>query len=270
MSENKNPQQTNPEDFLWDLNQFSSIGNVIAVASGKGGVGKSLVTSLLAADSAKKGFRTAIMDADVTGPSIPKSFGLKGQLSAVEGVGIQPAISNKGVKVVSMNLLLEDETAPVVWRGPVVSGVLEQFWGDVEWGNVDYMFVDMPPGTGDVPLSVYQTLPVSGIVVVTTPQDLVSLIVEKAYNMAKMMDKPILGVVENMSYLECPQCKEHIEVFGKSKVDEIAERLNVPVLAKVPMRPEIAALVDQGKVEEVEAPEVSAAFDTIKTALDTE
>lgn len=268
MAENEQtPQQADPESFLWDANSFSQIDKVIAVASGKGGVGKSLVTSLLAAACAKKGYHAAIMDADVTGPSIPKSFGLKGQLSAVEGVGIEPAISNAGVKIVSMNLLLDDVAAPVVWRGPVLSGVLQQFWQDVDWGNVDYMFVDMPPGTGDVPLTLYQSLPIDGIVVVTTPQDLVNLIVEKAYNMAKMMDKPIIGVVENMSYLQCPDCGKRIDVFGKSKADEVAAKLGVPVLATIPIDPKIAELVDAGKVEDVTEPQIDKALDAVLAAV---
>lgn len=267
MPENQNPQMDMSE-FRWDNNPFSQVDHVIAVASGKGGVGKSLVTSLLAAAAAKKTFRAAIMDADVTGPSIPKSFGLKGQLSAVEGVGIEPAISDKGVKIVSMNLLLEDETAPVVWRGPVLAGVLKQFWEDVDWGLVDYMFVDMPPGTGDVPLTIYQSMEVDGIVVVTTPQDLVQLIVEKAYNMAKMMNVPILGVVENMSYLKCPHCGETIDVFGQSKADEVAAKLGVPVLAKLPIDPSISEKVDAGRVEDVELPEVNEALEKILKAID--
>lgn len=265
MPENNVP--FNREEFAWESNPFSEVDKVIAVASGKGGVGKSLVTSLLASACAKDGNETAIMDADVTGPSIPKSFGLHGMLSAIEGVGIEPAVSEGGVKVVSMNLLLEEEDAPVVWRGPVVAGVLQQFWKDVDWGKVDYMFVDMPPGTGDVPLSIYQSLPVDGIVVVTTPQDLVQLIVKKAFNMAKMMNVPILGVIENMSYLECPDCGKKINVFGESKAEEIAKELGVPVLATLPIRPQTATLVDLGKVESANAPEVADAFAKLKEAL---
>ena len=260
----------NKEEFAWESNPFSEVEKVIAVASGKGGVGKSLVTSLLACASAKDGNETAIMDADVTGPSIPKAFGLHGALSAIEGVGIEPAVTETGVKVVSMNLLLDDEEAPVVWRGPVVAGVLQQFWKDVDWGKVNYMFVDMPPGTGDVPLSIYQSLPVDGIVVVTTPQDLVQLIVKKAYNMAKMMNVPILGVIENMSYMECPDCGKKLNVFGESKADVIAKELGVPVLATLPIRPQTATLVDLGKVESANAPEVDEAFSKIKEALTPE
>ena len=231
----------NKEEFAWESNPFSDVRKVIAVASGKGGVGKSLVTSLLACAAAKDGKETAIMDADVTGPSIPKAFGLHGMLSAIEGVGIEPAVANNGVKVVSMNLLL-----------------------------VDYMFVDMPPGTGDVPLSIYQSLPVDGIIVVTTPQDLVQLIVKKAYNMAQMMNVPILGVIENMSYMECPDCGKKLNVFGESKAEEIAKNLGVPVLATMPIRPQTATLVDLGKVDTANAPEAKEAFAKIKEALGDE
>ena len=261
----------NKEEFLWEGNPFSEVDKVIAVASGKGGVGKSLVTSLLACASAKDGNETAIMDADVTGPSIPKAFGLHGMLSAIEGVGIEPAVTENGIKVVSMNLLLEDEESPVVWRGPVISGVLQQFWKDVDWGKVDYMFVDLPPGTGDVPLSIYQSLPVDGIVVVTTPQDLVQLIVKKAFNMANMMNVPILGVIENMSYMECPDCGKKLNVFGESKAEEVAKSLGVPVLATLPINPANATLVDLGRVEAASAPEIDEAFAKVKEALgDTE
>ena len=258
------PQPSAPEDFLWAPNDFSDVKNVIAVASGKGGVGKSLVTSLLAAESARENYNTAIMDADVTGPSIPKGFGIHGILNAIEGVGIEPATTKSGVKLVSMNLLLDDEDAPVVWRGPVLSGVLQQFWQDVEWGDVDYMFVDMPPGTGDVPLTVYQSMPVKGIVVVTTPQDLVQMIVKKASNMADMMHVPIIGVVENMSYMKCPKCGEKFSVFGKSKAEEVASELGVPVLATLPIDSDIANLVDEGKVEDIKLPEIENAFKVIK------
>lgn len=265
MPENNAP--FNKEEFAWESNPFSEVDKVVAVASGKGGVGKSLVTSLLACAAAKDGKEAAIMDADVTGPSIPKAFGLHGMLSAIEGVGIEPAVSETGVKVVSMNLLLEDEESPVVWRGPVVAGVLQQFWKDVDWGKVDYMFVDMPPGTGDVPLSIYQSLPVDGIIVVTTPQDLVQLIVKKAYNMAQMMNVPILGVIENMSYLECPDCGKKINVFGESKAEQIAKELGVPVLAALPINPGNATLVDLGRVESANAPEMTEAFAKVKEAL---
>ncbi len=249
-------------DFQVAVNENSSVTNVIAVASGKGGVGKSLVTSLLATECARRGNATAIMDADVTGPSIPKAFGIHSKAAGTE-LGIEPAVTASGLKLMSINLILEDEEAPVVWRGPVISGVINQFWTDVHWGQVDYMFVDMPPGTGDVPLTVYQSLPVKGIVVVTTPQDLVTLIVKKAYNMAKMMDVPIIGVVENMSYVECPDCGKKLEIFGKGKADEIAKELGVPVLARLPINPAVAELVDAGKIEDAKVDGISDAVDTI-------
>lgn len=253
-------------DFMLAQNEYSNVKNVIAVASGKGGVGKSLVTSLLACASAAKGNSTAILDADITGPSIPQAFGIHDRVEGTD-TGVIPALSENKVKVMSINLMLEDETAPVVWRGPVISGVINQFWTEVMWGNVDYMFVDMPPGTGDVPLTVYQSLPVKGIVVVTTPQDLVQMIVAKAYNMAKMMNVPILGVVENMSYVECPDCGKKMEIFGSSKAEAVAAELGVPVLAKLPIVPENASLVDAGKVYDVDRAGIDEAFDKIAESL---
>lgn len=253
-------------DFQQPLNVNSSVANVIAVASGKGGVGKSLVTSLLACESAARGNKVAVMDADITGPSIPKAFGLHEQAVGTE-LGIEPAVSKNGVKVMSINLILDDEEKPVVWRGPVISGVINQFWTDVNWGDVDYMFVDMPPGTGDVPLTVYQSLPVKGIVVVTTPQDLVTLIVKKAYNMAQMMDVPILGVIENMSYVECPDCGKKLEIFGKGKAEAIAKELGVPVLATLSINPATAELVDAGKVFEADRTGFETALDIIEQQL---
>lgn len=249
-------------DLTQPLNENSSVGKVIAVASGKGGVGKSLVTSMLACECAAKGYKTAILDADVTGPSIPKAFGMHEQAFGTE-LGIDPTVAENGVKVMSINLILDDEEKPVVWRGPVISGVINQFWTDVNWGEVDYMFVDMPPGTGDVPLTVYQSLPVSGIVIVTTPQDLVKLIVKKAYNMAKLMNVPILGVIENMSYIECPDCGRKIEVFGKSKAAEVAAELGVPLLATLPIDPKTAELVDAGRVTDAPRPGIDGALETI-------
>lgn len=254
-------------DFQLAPNANSNIKNVIAVASGKGGVGKSLVTSLIACESAAKGYKTAVMDADITGPSIPKAFGIHKRVEGIEGIGIEPAVSKNGIKVMSINLILDDEESPVVWRGPVISGVINQFWTEVAWGDVDYMFVDMPPGTGDVPLTVYQSLPVKGIVVVTTPQDLVTLIVKKAYNMAKMMNVPILGVVENMSYVTCPDCGKKLEIFGHGKAEEIAKELGVPVLATLPINPETAGLVDEGKIDEADRTGIDKAFDAITKAL---
>lgn len=235
-------------DLRLPENKYSSVKKVIGVVSGKGGVGKSLVTSLLAVAAQSEGKQTAILDADVTGPSIPKAFGLHGRAEGSED-GIFPMQTKTGIRVMSVNLLLEKEDAPVIWRGPVISGMINQFWQEVIWGDVDYMFVDMPPGTGDVPLTVFQSLPVDGIVIVTTPQDLVTLIVKKAYNMANMMNIPVLGLVENMSYFECPDCKKRYAIFGESKIDEVAAELCVPVLARLPIDPKTAALVDKGAVE---------------------
>jgi Mrp family chromosome partitioning ATPase len=256
-----------PQSFLEPANADSNIKKVIGIVSGKGGVGKSLITSLMAVSAARQGMNTAILDADITGPSIPKFFGITDKVYGDVKGNIIPA-EKDGVKVVSVNLVLEDERDPVIWRGPVIAGVVKQFWNEVRWGDIDYMFVDMPPGTGDVPLTIYQSMDVDGIVVVTTPQDLVQLIVEKAYNMARMMNVPILGVVENMSYLKCPHCGETIDVFGKSKADEVAAKLGVPVLAKLPIDPAISEKVDAGRVEDVELPEVNEALEKILRAID--
>ena len=236
------------KDMRLPENKYSTVKKVIGVVSGKGGVGKSLVTSLLAVAAQSAGKQAAILDADVTGPSIPKAFGLHDRAEGSEE-GLFPMQTKTGVRVMSVNLLLEKEDAPVIWRGPVISGMINQFWQEVIWGDVDYMFVDMPPGTGDVPLTVFQSLPVDGIVIVTTPQDLVTLIVKKAYNMAKMMNIPVLGLVENMSYFECPDCGKRHSIFGESKLDEVAKELGVPVLARLPIDPKTAALVDRGAVE---------------------
>lgn len=227
---------------------MSIIRNVIAVVSGKGGVGKSMVTSLLAVNSQRNGYNTAILDADLTGPSIPKAFGLKERLEGNE-YGILPAVTKTGIQVVSLNLMLENETDPVVWRGPVIAGTVKQFWTDVVWNDVDYMYVDMPPGTGDVPLTVFQSLPVKGIVIVTTPQELVSMIVEKAVNMAKLMNIPVLGIVENMSYFECPECKTRHKIYGESNLEEIASKHGIPVIARLPIDPKLASAADKGTVE---------------------
>ncbi len=239
------------QSLIEPQNKASDVRHVIGVVSGKGGVGKSSITSLLAVLTNRLEYKTAILDADITGPSIPKMFGLKGELTGCED-GIIPMTTKTGIEAISINMLLDDEGAPVIWRGPILAGTVKQFWGEVVWGDVDYMYVDMPPGTGDVPLTVMQSLPLDGIVIVTSPQDLVSMIVSKAVNMARMMNVPILGVIENYSYLSCPCCGEKIEVFGKSHVDEIAEKFNIPVLAKVPMDPKVAALCDAGTIETVE------------------
>ena len=248
------------QDMRIPCGPFSNVKKVIGVVSGKGGVGKSLVTSMLASAMQARGNSCAVLDADVTGPSIPKSFGIKERAKADE-TGLLPEISKTGIKIMSVNLLLENEDSPVVWRGPVISGVIQQFWKDVAWGDVDYMFVDMPPGTGDVSLTVFQNLPVDGIVIVTTPQDLVTMIVKKAYNMSKLMNIPVLGLVENMSYTVCPDCGKKINVFGESKIEEVAKELDVPVLARIPIDPNNAALVDKGAVELVNDDYVAEAVD---------
>ena len=241
---------------------MSNVKKVIAVVSGKGGVGKSLVTSLLAVDHARKGFKTAVLDADITGPSIPKIFGINERPVTTEDA-LFPCESEFGTKVMSINLLMENTNDPVIWRGPVIAGAVTQFWTDVAWGDVDYMFVDMPPGTGDVPLTFFQSLPVDGIVIVSSPQSLVSLVVEKSVRMAKMMNVPILGLIENMSYIKCPDCGREIKLFGDSHVDEIAAQYDLKVLAKLPIDPLVASLCDSGKLEIIEN-DVIAAFKDIK------
>lgn len=244
-SERTGEQKT---DFLEPCNGLSTIKKVIAVVSGKGGVGKSLVTASLAAAMAQRGRSVGILDADITGPSIPHAFGIHEKATGSE-LGIDPAVSAGGVKIMSLNLLTREETEPVVWRGPVIAGTVKQFWTDVVWGEVDYLFVDMPPGTGDVPLTVFQSLPVDGILVVTSPQDLVSMIVTKAVRMAELMGVPILGLVENYSYFQCPDCGKRHEIFGHSHVDEVAEGHRLRVLAKLPIDPAFAGAVDAGQVE---------------------
>ena len=241
----------NPQSFLVEPNAGSRVQKVIAVVSGKGGVGKSSVTSLLAVAEAQRGKRVGVLDADVTGPSIPMAFGVHTR-PAADDAGIYPPESVGGVKVMSINLLLENVTDPVVWRGPIVAGTVKQFWTDVVWGDVDYMFVDMPPGTGDVPLTVFQSLPIDGIVVVTTPQDLVGMIVEKAVNMAKMLNIPILGFVENMAWMECPCCGEKLPVFGESHADALKEKFGVDNVVSLPLNPKIAAACDKGAIELVD------------------
>ena len=243
--------RTEPQSFLEKTNEYSNVKKVIAIMSGKGGVGKSFVTSALASNSAKKGKKTAVLDADITGPSIPKMFGIKGKAQGRDKY-IIPMETRDGIKVISSNLLLDNETDPVIWRGPVIAGLVRQFWTDVIWDEVDCMYVDMPPGTGDVPLTVFQSIPVDGIIVVTTPQDLVGMVVEKAVNMAKMMNVPIIGIVENMSYFECPNCNERYEIFGESNVDEIAKKYNIKNVIRVPMNPEIVKKSDSGKIDEID------------------
>ena len=243
--------------------EMSSIKKVIGVVSGKGGVGKSLVTSMMAVLLNRRGHHTAILDADITGPSIPKAFGIK-EKAVGNGMGILPCRTKTGIDLMSINLLLEDEGAPVIWRGPILAGTVKQFWTDVIWSDVDYMFVDMPPGTGDVPLTVFQSIPLDGIIIVTSPQELVSMIVEKAVNMAKMMDIPILGIVENMSYVKCPDCGKEIAVFGESHVDQIAEKFGLQVLAKLPIDPAVAKNCDTGLAELIEAPWLEKAADIVE------
>ena len=253
-------------DMTEKLNQYSNVKKVIGVVSGKGGVGKSIVTSLLAVMFARKGYDTAILDADITGPSIPKAFGLTEKALGSEK-GILPAVTASGIKIMSINLLLENDTDPVIWRGPVLAGTVKQFWTDVCWGNVDYMFVDMPPGTGDVPLTVFQSLPLDGIIVVTSPQDLVSMIVEKAVKMAQLMNVPILGVVENMSYFVCPDCKKKHYPFGESKLENIANEYSLDILARLPIDPQNAKACDSGKVESILNPDAENAADKLENII---
>lgn len=249
-------------DFMVKAHPWSQVKKVIGVVSGKGGVGKSLVTSTLAVLLRRKGLSTGILDADITGPSIPKAFGIT-QKAQGSDKGIYPVKTKTGIDLMSMNLLLENDTDPVVWRGPVIAGAVKQFWSDVIWEYEDYLFVDMPPGTGDVPLTVFQSLPVNGIIIVTSPQELVSMIVEKAVNMANMMNIPILGVVENMSYVECPDCGKKIAVFGESHIDEVAAEKGLKVLAKLPIDPETASLVDAGKIEDFKGDWLDGAADVV-------
>ena len=244
----ENCSERTKESLLEKPNEMSHIKKVIGVVSGKGGVGKSLVTSLLAVQAQRRGYKTAILDADITGPSIPKAFGLHGHAEASEW-GLFPVKTANGIEVMSLNLLMKNETDPVVWRGPLISGAVKQFWTDVVWGDVDYMFIDMPPGTGDVALTVFQSIPVDGVVIVASPQELVGMIVEKAVNMAKLMDVPVLALVENMSYITCPDCGKEIRVFGESHIDEIAEKHCVDTVAKLPIDPALAAACDTGTIE---------------------
>lgn len=236
------------KSLLEQPHELSSIKHVIAVVSGKGGVGKSLVTSMLAVNMQRLGYKTAILDADITGPSIPKAFGVK---KGVDGDdrGMIPPTTTTGIDIMSVNLMLDDETKPVVWRGPVIAGAVKQFWTDTVWHNIDYMFIDCPPGTGDVPLTVFQSVPIDGVVIVSTPQELVSMIVEKAANMAKLMDIPVYGIVENMSYVKCPDCGKEIHVFGESHIEEIAEKFGYDLLGRIPMDSKLSALVDKGWIE---------------------
>lgn len=253
------------ESLLKKPHKASSVKKVIGVVSGKGGVGKSLTTALLASFAGKQGKSVGILDADITGPSIPKMFGVTDRATGGEE-GIETVLTPSGMQLMSMNLLLEDSTAPVVWRGPIIGGAVLQFWTDVIWKDVDLLFIDMPPGTGDVPLTVFQSIPLAGIVIVTTPQDLVKMIVEKAVNMANMMNVPVLGLVENMSYLDCPDCGKRLEVFGASKAKAIAEEYGIPAVAHMPLDPNIAKLADAGRIEDYETQELTEIFKSIETA----
>lgn len=254
-------------DLHIKLREGSSVKKVIGIVSGKGGVGKSLVTSLLACKVHRDGFRTAILDADITGPSIPESFGLSETRASGDGNSLNPVVTDSGIQLMSMNFLLENENDPVIWRGPVISGAVQQFWTDVVWKDVDFMFVDMPPGTGDVPLTVFQSLPIDGIIVVSSPQQLVRVIVEKAVKMANMMKVPVLGLVENMSYVKCPDCGCEISVFGKSNIEKIADTFGIPVLARIPMEESTAAYVDSGDIESLDLPYLNTAAELVEGLL---
>ncbi|MCR5672534.1 MAG: Mrp/NBP35 family ATP-binding protein [Lachnospiraceae bacterium] len=262
--ENCSERSNEPFDFSVPENANSHIKKVIGIVSGKGGVGKSLVTSLMAVLMQRRKHSVAILDADITGPSIPKSFGVTEQLGADEE-GIIPVVSSTGIKLVSVNLMLENETDPVIWRGPILAGTVKQFWSETGWGEIDYMFVDMPPGTGDVPLTVFQSLPLDGILIVTSPQELVGMIVEKAANMAEMMNIPVLGIVENMSYFKCDECGKQHYIFGESHLEEIADRVGIGEIARIPIDPALSAACDAGKVETVDAAWLDNMADMIET-----
>ncbi|MBR5157057.1 MAG: Mrp/NBP35 family ATP-binding protein [Clostridia bacterium] len=265
-SANCSSREHNPADFLEAPHAMSHIKKVIGIVSGKGGVGKSLVTSMLAVAQNKKGYHSAILDADITGPSIPKAFGITSKAVGTED-GILPTRTKTGIDIMSINLLLENDTDPVVWRGPVIAGTVKQFWTDVIWDDVDFMFVDMPPGTGDVPLTVFQSLPVDGIIIVASPQELVSMIVEKAVKMAKMMNIPILGLVENMSYLKCPDCGKEIKVFGDSHIEDIAKEHHLPLLSRIPIDPALASACDSGNIEDFKADYIDAAANAVENLI---
>lgn len=253
----------NQQSMLEEMNAYSDIKHVIGVVSGKGGVGKSFVTALMASRMKKAGYKVGILDADITGPSIPKMFGAHGQLVGDEK-GIYPFVTPEGIKMISINLLMEDEEAPVIWRGPVIAGAVKQFWNETVWGDLDYLFVDMPPGTGDVPLTVFQSLPVNGIIVVTSPQELVQMIVKKAFHMADMMHIPVLGVVENFSYIRCPDCGKEIRLFGESHIEETVRELGTKLLGKLPLDPEYAKEADAGRFYGIETDELDAGVEILK------
>lgn len=254
--------ERDPKSMLEKPHELSNIKKVIAVVSGKGGVGKSLVTSMLAVLMSRTGKKTAVLDADITGPSIPKAFGIHEKAYGSQ-MGIIPVTTKGRIDIMSLNLLVDDETDPVIWRGPIISGTVTQFWTQVIWNDIDYMFVDMPPGTGDVPLTVFQSIPVDGIIVVTSPQELVSMIVEKAVKMAKMMDIPVLGIVENMSYFKCPDCSKEHHIFGESHIEETAAKYDIPLIAKLPINPEFAKLCDEGRIEDADCDALQNIIDNI-------
>lgn len=257
------PSRQDPKSMLEKPHELSKIKKVIGVVSGKGGVGKSLVTSLSAVESARLGYKTAILDADITGPSIPRSFGLTEKATGTE-TGLYPVKTSTGISVMSLNLLTENETDPVVWRGPMIAGVVKQFWTDVIWGDVDYMFIDCPPGTGDVPLTVFQSIKLDGVIIVTTPQDLVSMIVGKAVHMAEMMNIPIIGLVENMSYVKCPDCGREINVFGKSKAEEVCKEYGIELIGRMPIDEKLSSLVDHGVIELMDNDYLDSAADSVE------
>jgi len=252
--------------LLESPHEMSSVKHIIAVVSGKGGVGKSIVTSMLAVNMQRLGYKTAILDADITGPSIPKAFGIKAGVDGDQN-GLIPPTTTSGIDVMSINLLLEEDTKPVIWRGPVIAGTVKQFWTDVIWNDIDYMFIDCPPGTGDVPLTIFQSIPLDGVVIVSSPQELVSMIVQKAANMADLMNIPVLGLVENMSYVKCPDCGKEIKVFGDSHIEEVAEKFGYDLLGKIPMDPKLAALVDKGWIEMMDNDYLENAARTIEEKL---
>ena len=264
-SANCSSRQKSREEMFEKPNALSSVKHIIGVCSGKGGVGKSLVTSMLAVNMQREGYKVGILDADITGPSIPKAFGLNNPVEG-EGLGMIPPSTTTGIDIMSVNLMLEDETRPVIWRGPVIAGTVKQFWSDTIWNDIDYLFVDCPPGTGDVPLTVFQSLPLDGVVIVSSPQDLVSMIVSKAVKMANMMHIPVLGFVENYSYLQCPDCGKKIKVFGESHLAEIAQGFGLPVLARLPIDPAVAEAYDNGLMETVNTDALSGAVEAVEKA----
>lgn len=264
--ENCPSRQEEQTSLIEQPHKMSKIKKVIAVVSGKGGVGKSMATSMLAASSSRNGNKTAILDADITGPSIPQVFGLHGQAYGDEN-GILPVTTKKGINVISLNLLLENATDPVIWRGPVIAGIVKQFWTDVIWGDIDYMFIDMPPGTGDVPLTVFQSIPVDGIIVVTSPQELVTMVVEKAVKMARTMNIPILGIIENMSYFKCDECGKEHNIFGETRINSVAEKFGINSVCRLPINPVIASMADKGQGDEMNEPALDEFFAKITEKL---